>query len=344
MDKKTILVTGGAGFIGSNFVPYFIKKYPGYDIVNLDKMTYAANLSNLRECDRANNYDFVQGDICNMELLEDIFRHYGITDVIHFAAESHVDKSIEDPLLFVKTNVNGTMALLDVARNAWQSGPHKYKPEFANSRFHHVSTDEVYGALGNTGLFQETTPYSPRSPYSASKASSDHFVRAAHETYGMNVTVSNCSNNYGPKQHIEKFIPKTITNCIKWEPIPVYGRGENVRDWLYVDDHCRAIDLIFHHGQTADTYLIGGKNERRNIDIVNQICAIMDQRLPRKDGRKYSELITFVTDRAGHDLRYGIDPKKITEELKWQPRENFDSGIVKTIDWYIKEYGGMGSK
>ena len=333
---KSILITGGAGFIGSNFVPYFVQKYPDYEIINLDKLTYAGNLGNLKECMDMPNYLFVQGDICNRSLIEKLFKGFDIRGVIHFAAESHVDNSIKNPGAFIKSNIEGTFTLIDVAFRHWMDGPNKVKPGYEDCRFHHISTDEVYGALGHEGFFTETTPYAPNSPYSASKASSDFIVRAYHHTFGMNVTTSNCSNNYGPKQHHEKLIPTIITNALNEKPLPIYGKGENVRDWLYVLDHCKAIDLIFHKGKAGETYNIGGHNERNNITIVKTICGILDEKQPRANGRKYEELITFVQDRAGHDFRYAIDATKLETELGWKADENFDTGIVKTVEWYLK--------
>lgn len=333
---KTILVTGGAGFIGSNFVPYFCEKYPEYKIINLDKLTYAGNLDNLKECENMDNYQFIQGDICDADFVEKIFSENDVRGVIHFAAESHVDNSISGPRAFINTNIMGTFNLLDAARRHWMDGPNKVKDGYADARFHHISTDEVYGTLGNEGLFQETTPYAPNSPYSASKASSDFLVRAYHHTYGMNVTTSNCSNNYGPKQHNEKLIPHIISKALNLQPLPIYGTGENIRDWLYVLDHCRAIDLIFHTGVAGQTYNVGGRNERNNITIVKTICEILDERKPRADGKKYADLITFVADRAGHDFRYAIDATKLENELGWRAEENFDTGILKTVDWYLK--------
>ena len=332
---KTILITGGAGFIGSNFVPYFCEKYPEYKIINLDKLTYAGNLENLRSCENMPNYSFVQGDICDADLVEKLFRENDVRGVIHFAAESHVDNSIMGPRAFINTNIIGTFNLLDAARRHWMDAPGRVKPGYADARFHHISTDEVYGALGATGAFREDTPYAPNSPYSASKASSDFLVRAYHHTYGMNTTTSNCSNNYGPKQHNEKLIPHIISKALAGQPLPIYGRGENVRDWLYVLDHCKAIDLIFHKGKSGETYNVGGRNERNNITIVKRICAILDEKQPRADGKKYEELITFVADRAGHDFRYAIDATKLETELGWRADETFDTGIVKTVKWYI---------
>ncbi len=336
MSNKTILITGGAGFIGSNFVPYFCAKYPNYKIINLDKLTYAGNLDNLKECDNMPNYSFVQGDICDRSLIEKLFQENDIKGVIHFAAESHVDNSIKNPGAFITTNINGTFTLLDVAFRYWMDGPNKVKQGYEDCRFHHISTDEVYGALGKEGYFTETTPYAPNSPYSAAKASSDFLVRAYHHTFGMNVTTSNCSNNYGPKQHNEKLIPHIIKQALSEKPLPVYGKGENVRDWLYVLDHCKAIDLIYHKGKSGETYNIGGHNERNNITIVKTICAILDEKRPRANGKKYADLIAFVQDRAGHDFRYAIDATKLETELGWHADETFDTGIIKTVEWYLK--------
>lgn len=334
--SKAIIVTGGAGFIGSNFVPYFCAKYPEYHVINVDKLTYAGNLENLRECENMNNYTFVQADICDAEKMEELFAKYDVRGVIHFAAESHVDNSIKGPRAFINTNIVGTFNLLEAARKQWMDAPNKVKQGYEDCRFHHISTDEVYGTLGAEGFFHETTPYAPNSPYSASKASSDFLVRAYHHTFGMNVTTSNCSNNYGPKQHHEKLIPHIIEKALAEEPLPIYGKGENVRDWLYVLDHCKAIDLIYHTGKAGETYNVGGFNERNNITIVKTICALLDERRPRKNGAKYADLITFVQDRAGHDFRYAIDSSKLTNELGWHADENFDTGIVKTVDWYLK--------
>ena len=331
----SILVTGGAGFIGSNFIPYFIEKHSDYHIINLDKLTYAGNLANLSEVEDSDQYTFVQGDICNRELVEYLFRQYDIRGVIHFAAESHVDNSINGPEIFIKTNINGTFTLLDVARKYWMEAPFKYKKDYEGCRFHHISTDEVYGTLGETGFFTEATPYAPNSPYSAAKASSDLIVRAYHHTYGMNVTTSNCSNNYGPKQHNEKLIPTIIRKALAGENIPIYGDGKNIRDWLYVIDHCAGIDLIYHRGKAGETYNIGGRNERTNLQIVDTICTILDDQRPRANGKSYKELITFVKDRAGHDRRYAIDATKIEKELGWRADENFESGILKTVEWYL---------
>lgn len=333
---KTILVTGGAGFIGSNFVSYFTEKYSEYKVINLDKLTYAGSLDNVKECDGRRNYEFVQGDICDASFIDDLFSEYDIKGVIHFAAESHVDNSIAGPRAFIETNISGTFNLLETARRYWLEAPSKPKVGYEDCRFHHISTDEVYGSLGESGMFEETTPYAPNSPYSASKASSDFLVRAYHRTFGMNVTTSNCSNNYGPKQHSEKLIPQMIHNCLAEKPLPVYGKGENIRDWLYVLDHCKAIDLIYHTGKTGETYNIGGRNERSNISIVKTICAILDAKRPRANGKKYEELITYVPDRAGHDFRYAIDATKLETELGWKADENFDTGIIKTVEWYLR--------
>lgn len=334
MSEK-ILVTGGAGFIGSNFVPYFLEAHPELTIVNLDKMTYAADERNLTEVKNNPNYVFIEGDITDKDLVEKIFTDYDIRGVIHFAAESHVDNSIAGPEIFVKTNVLGTFTLLETARRHWMDAPGQVKKGYEKCRFHHISTDEVYGTLGETGFFMETTPYAPNSPYSASKASSDMIVRAYHHTYGMNVTTSNCSNNYGPKQHGEKLIPTIIRKCLNEENIPIYGDGKNIRDWLYVLDHCKAIDLVYHKGRSGETYNIGGRNERNNLQIVDAICAILDREVPRKEGM-YRDLVTFVKDRAGHDRRYAIDATKLETELGWKADENFDTGIVKTVEWYLK--------
>ena len=333
---KSILLTGTAGFIGSNFVPYFLEKYPNYNLINLDLLTYAGDIKNLQECKSNSRYKFIKGDICNRELVEFIFKEYDIQGVIHFAAESHVDNSIKNPGIFIQTNVTGTFTLIDVAYKYWMDKPFKYKRLYEESRFHHISTDEVYGTLGTTGLFTESTPYLPNSPYSASKASSDMVVRSYNETYGLNTVITNCSNNYGPKQHDEKLIPTIIRLALAEESIPIYGDGKNVRDWLYVLDHCKGIDLVFHKGKKGETYNIGGRNERTNLQIVNSICKILDNKKPNK--KSYKELITFVEDRAGHDRRYAIDATKVELELGWKADENFDSGIVKTIEWYWEKY------
>jgi dTDP-glucose 4,6-dehydratase len=337
MTKKSILVTGCAGFIGSNFVPYFLEKYKDYFIVNLDLLTYAGDLENLKETQDNPNYKFIKGDICNRDLVDFIFNEYDIQGVIHFAAESHVDNSIKNPGVFIETNVNGTFTLLDVAYKYWMEKPFTYKTEYQNCRFHHISTDEVYGTLNETDLFTEETPYAPNSPYSASKASSDMIVRSYQETYGMNTVITNCSNNYGPKQHDEKLIPTIIRKALAGESIPIYGDGKNIRDWLYVLDHCKGIDLVYHTGKEANVYNIGGRNERTNLQIVDAICSILDEKVP--SSKSYKELITFVEDRAGHDRRYAIDATKLENELGWKADENFDTGIIKTIEWYLNKYG-----
>ena len=334
---KYLLVTGGAGFIGSNFVPYFIEHNPDYHLVNLDLLTYAGNLDNVKEVENHPRYTFVQGDICDRNFVEELSQKYQFHDVIHFAAESHVDNSISGPEAFIKTNVLGTFNLLDTARKLWMSAPNQYNAGFETSRFHHVSTDEVYGTLGETGLFEETTPYAPNSPYSASKAGSDMIVRSYFHTYGMNVVTTNCSNNYGPKQHDEKLIPTIIRKAIQGENIPIYGDGKNVRDWLYVLDHCKGIDLAFKKGKAGETYNIGGRNERNNLYIVDKVCAILDEMQPKASG-SYKEQITFVKDRPGHDLRYAIDATKIETELGWKADENFESGIIKTVRWYLEKF------
>jgi len=334
---KSILITGGAGFIGSNLVEFMVKKYPDYRIVVLDSLTYAGDFENLESIKSAKNFTFVHGNICDRDLLERMFQHYYITNVIHLAAESHVDNSISDPGVFIETNVKGTFTLLDVAYRYWLDGPFKVKPGYEESRFLHVSTDEVYGTLGKEGLFTEKTPYAPNSPYSASKASSDMIVRSYHHTYGMNTVITNCSNNYGPKQHDEKLIPVVIRKAVNGEDIPIYGDGSNIRDWLYVTDHCKGIDLAFHIGKSGEVYNIGGKNEKSNNDIAQTICAVLDKVQPKKEGR-YKDQITYVEDRAGHDFRYAIAASKIENELGWKADENFDSGIEKTINWYLKKY------
>lgn len=327
MAEKTILITGGAGFIGSHVVRLFVTQYPNYRIVNLDALTYAGNLENLKDIEDKENYSFVKADICRADEVEKVFADYGITDVIHLAAESHVDRSIADPMAFIMTNVVGTVNLLNTARKAW-------KGAYDQHRFYHVSTDEVYGSLDDGGFFLEDTPYDPKSPYSASKASSDHFVRAYANTYGLQTVVSNCSNNYGPNHFPEKLIPLCIHNIKTNKPLPIYGKGENVRDWLYVVDHARAIDVVFHKGKANDTYNIGGFNEWKNIDIVRLLCKVMDRKLGREEGTS-EKLITFVKDRAGHDLRYAIDAHKIMNELGWEPSLQFEEGIEKTVDWYM---------
>ena len=322
-----ILVTGCAGFIGSNFIHYILKKYPDYQIVNLDFLTYAGNLENLKDIENKANYVFVKGDITDEKFINELFAENDFDGVIHLAAESHVDRSILDPLQFVKTNVIGTVTLLNAAKNNW-------KDAMEGKRFYHVSTDEVYGTLGDEGLFLETTPYDPHSPYSASKASSDHFVRAYHDTYKLPILISNCSNNYGSHHFPEKLIPLAINNMKNKKPVPVYGKGENVRDWLFVEDHARAIDTIFHNGKNGDTYNIGGFNEWKNIDLINTLCKIMDRKLNRAEGET-ATLITYVKDRAGHDLRYAIDASKLNKELGWSPSLQFEEGLERTVDWYL---------
>ena len=324
---KKILITGGAGFIGSHVVRLFVSKYPAYEIYNLDNLTYAGNLENLKDIEQQANYHFIKEDITHPEGISQLFAKYRFDSIIHLAAESHVDRSIADPLAFVQTNVMGTVNLLNAARDSWQGN-------LDGKLFYHISTDEVYGSLGATGFFEETTAYDPKSPYSASKASSDHFVRAYQNTYRLPIIVSNCSNNYGPFQFPEKLLPLCINNIKNRKPLPIYGKGENVRDWLYVEDHARAIDLLFHQGKVGETYNIGGFNEWKNIDIVRLLCKIMDDKLNRPEGDS-EKLITFVKDRAGHDLRYAIDASKINRELGWEPSLQFAEGLEKTVDWYL---------
>jgi dTDP-glucose 4,6-dehydratase len=327
METRKILITGGAGFIGSHVVRLFVNNYPQYQIYNLDALTYAGNLENLRDVEHQPNYHFIKGDITDEVFIQGIFHEYSFDAVIHLAAESHVDRSIMDPLAFVKTNVLGTAVLLHAARTSWKNNP-------AGKLFYHVSTDEVYGTLGEEGFFTEETPYDPRSPYSASKASSDHMVMAWFHTYHLPVVISNCSNNYGSHHFPEKLIPLMINNIIHQKPLPVYGKGENVRDWLWVEDHARAIDVIFHRGRLGETYNIGGFNEWKNIDLVHLLCRIMDEKLDRTPGTS-AGLITYVTDRAGHDLRYAIDASKLNSELGWKPSLQFEEGLSKTVDWYL---------
>jgi len=326
--KRNILITGGAGFIGSHVVRLFVNKYPEYRIINLDKLTYAGNLNNLRDVENQPNYTFVKEDICDLERMLELFDEFNVDGVIHLAAESHVDRSITDPFTFAQTNVMGTLSLLQAAKEKWAGN-------FEGKLFYHVSTDEVYGALGfDETLFTEETRYDPHSPYSASKAASDHFVRSYHDTYGLPIVISNCSNNYGPYQFPEKLIPLFIHNIRNYKPLPVYGKGENVRDWLYVEDHARAIDLIFHQGNLGDTYNIGGFNEWKNIDLIKVIIKTVDKQLGNPTGTS-DHLITYVTDRAGHDLRYAIDATKIKQELGWEPSLQFEEGISKTVEWYL---------
>lgn len=324
---KTLLITGGAGFIGSHVVRHFVNKYSDYTIVNLDKLTYAGNLANLRDIENKPNYIFEKIDIVDKESINNLFSKYKFDGVIHLAAESHVDRSIANPMEFIMTNIVGTVNLLNAARNSWENN-------LEGKRFYHISTDEVYGSLGEDGMFTEETPYDPRSPYSASKASSDHLVRAYHHTYKLPMVISNCSNNYGPYQFPEKLLPLSIHNIKNNKPIPIYGKGENIRDWLYVVDHARAIDLIYHEGKNGETYNIGGNNEWKNIDLIKTLCKIMDKKLNREAGT-CEKLITFVKDRAGHDLRYAIDSSKLQRELGWRPSLQFEEGMEITVDWYL---------
>ena len=336
MKPNHVLITGGAGFIGSNFIPYFLETNPYIKVINLDNLSYAGNLLNLIKLKDCPDYTFVKGDICDRNLIVSLFKKYNFKGVIHFAAESHVDNSITNPDAFIQTNIFGTFNLLDVAKKHWMKGPNEIKQGYKNCRFHHISTDEVYGTLGETGLFSEQTSYAPNSPYSASKASSDFIVRSYYHTYGMNVVTTNCSNNYGPKQHDEKLIPTIIRKAINGQPIPIYGDGKNIRDWLYVLDHCKGIDLVYKKGESGETYNIGGNNERDNMYIVNTICDILDNLAPKEES--YKKLISFVSDRPGHDFRYAIDASKIENELGWKANENFESGIKKTINWYLDKY------
>ena len=331
--QRNILITGGAGFIGSNFIPFFLEKYPGYRVINLDKLTYAGDLNNLSEVAKKENYFFVKGDICDAALVDSLFDEHNIDSVIHFAAESHVDRSISAPDQFIRTNINGTYVLLEAARKYWLGD----NTAETNCRFHHISTDEVYGSLGSTGYFDENTPYAPNSPYSASKASSDFLVRSYHHTFGLDVVTSNCSNNYGPKQHDEKLIPTIIRTALAGDPIPIYGDGSNVRDWLFVTDHCSALDLIFHRGRSGESYLIGTHNECNNLYIARKICAILDSKKAKPSG-SYTDQISFVEDRPGHDYRYAIDPSKISKELGWKAELNFEESLEATVDWYLAKY------
>ncbi len=327
MEKRNILITGGAGFIGSHVVRLFVKKYPDYHIINLDKLTYAGNLENLKDIENYPNYTFVKGDIKDEKLVFELFEKYNIDGVIHLAAESHVDRSIENPMEFIHTNIIGTVTLLNAARKFWADNPE-------GKKFYHISTDEVYGSLEDDGYFTEQTPYDPRSPYSASKASSDHFVRAYNNTYKLPTVISNCSNNYGPNQFPEKLIPLAINNILNMKPIPIYGKGTNVRDWLYVEDHAKAIDVVFHKGHIGETYNIGGNNTWTNIDLIKLLCRVMDEELGREPGTS-EKLITFVKDRPGHDHRYAIDASKIKRELGWEPETDFENGLKKTVRWYL---------
>jgi dTDP-glucose 4,6-dehydratase len=324
---KKLLITGGAGFIGSHVVHLFVNKYPEYKIFNLDKLTYAGNLTNLKDVESKPNYEFIKGDIVDTGFISELFSKNIFDGVVHLAAESHVDRSISNPMEFIQTNIIGTVNLLHAARNSW-------KDQFNTKRFYHISTDEVYGSLGEEGFFFENTAYDPRSPYSASKASSDHLVRAYHHTYGLPVVISNCSNNYGSHQFPEKLIPLFINNIKTNKPLPVYGKGENIRDWLWVEDHARAIDLIFHEGKIGETYNIGGHNEWKNIDLIKLLCRIMDDKLKRQPGTS-EKLISYVKDRAGHDLRYAIDSSKLQKELGWKPSLQFEEGLEKTVEWYL---------
>ena len=328
--NHNVLITGGVGFIGSHVVRLFVTNYPEYHIYNLDVLSYAGNLDNLSDIKNNENYTFIKGDICDNELIKNIFKKYKISRVIHLAAESHVDRSITDPFSFAQTNVMGTLNLLQVAKNSWQDN-------YINKLFYHISTDEVYGSLGKDGLFLETSKYDPHSPYAASKASSDHFVRSYKDTYNFPIIISNCSNNFGPNQFTEKLIPLVVKNIINNKPIPVYGNGENIRDWIYVDDHVKAIDLIFHKGQIGETYNIGGSNELKNIDLINELITITDFFLERPEGTSL-KLINYVSDRPGHDFRYAIDSSKLKNQLGWKASDNLNENIEKTVSWYIKQY------
>ncbi|MFD0798334.1 dTDP-glucose 4,6-dehydratase [Maribacter chungangensis] len=337
----SILVTGGAGFIGSNFIPFYLEHNPKVHLVNLDILSYAGDEENLKEVADHPRYTFEKGDICDRGLIESLFEKYDFKGVIHFAAESHVDNSITNPDAFIQTNILGTFNLLDTAKKHWMAAPGVYNTDYSNCRFHHVSTDEVYGSLGETGLFSETTPYAPNSPYSASKASSDFIVRSYFHTFGMDVVTTNCSNNYGPKQHNEKLIPTIIRKALTGENIPIYGDGSNIRDWLYVLDHCTGIALAYEKGVSGETYNIGGRNERNNLYIATKICELLDDLSPKKRNGSYKEQITYVKDRAGHDFRYAIDARKLENELGWKADENFETGILKTITWYLEKFKNL---
>lgn len=332
---KKIIITGGAGFIGSNFIEFIINKYQDYKIINIDNMTYAGKMENMKSFYNNPRHKFIEADISDNKTLENIFNENDISGVIHFAAESHVDNSIENPDLFIKTNINGTFNLLHNCYKKWMNKPFEYKNNSEKLIFLHISTDEVYGSLGSEGLFSEKSPYAPNSPYSASKAASDMIVRSYFETYGLNTIITNCSNNFGPNQDSEKLIPKIILNALRGENIPIYGDGLNVRDWLYVTDHCSAIDRVYHKGKYGETYNIGGNTEKTNLEIVNHICSVLDEKKPKNES--YKELITFVEDRPGHDKRYAVDSSKIENDLSWTRKENFDSAIIKTIDWYLEK-------
>ncbi len=338
MNHKNILVTGGAGFIGSNFIIHLLQQNKDAKIFNLDRLTYAADLDNLLEAKQSPDHKLIVGDICDKKLVAELFDKHKFDAVYHFAAESHVDNSILGPEAFINTNIVGTFNLLHAAYTLWMDGPSQVKPAYQHARFLHVSTDEVYGSLGKTGLFTEKTAYAPNSPYSASKASSDLLVRSYHHTYGMNVVTTNCSNNYGPRQHQEKLIPTIIRNAVDHDPVPIYGDGSNIRDWLYVEDHCRGIEIAFADGQSGETYNIGGGNEKTNLEIARTICGILDRLKPSEQVKSYHELITFVKDRPGHDFRYAIDATKIRSELAWEAQETFETAIEKTVSWYLNKH------
>jgi len=337
---KNILITGGAGFIGSNFIIYILSKHSDISVINLDKLTYAGNLKNLESIKDNANYTFIQADICDKNLLHEIFNKYYIDSVYHFAAESHVDNSIAGPEVFVKTNVLGTFQLLETAKNHWMSAPFEAKDKYKNARFLHVSTDEVYGSLGSEGYFTEETPYAPNSPYSASKAGSDMLVRSYHHTFGLNTVITNCSNNFGPNQHDEKLIPVIVRKALAKEKIPIYGDGKNIRDWLFVKDHCRALELIFQNGRSGEVYNIGGSCEKNNIQIANIICEILDELNPLKKNESYKQFISFVKDRPGHDRRYAIDSSKMKRELNWHAETKFEDGLRDTVKWFLEKYKG----